>query len=83
VIRAASVSHQVTGNTLVRRAGSTAHHTHIRKAVSIMAKHTTHKATRDGRAATLARRQARAVKRGATVTNRSGRARAATHQDAR
>lgn len=38
-----------------------------------MAKHTTHKATRDGRAATLARRQARAVKMGATRTNRAGR----------
>lgn len=39
-----------------------------------MAKHTTHKRTAQGKATTLARRRVRAVKRGATTLNRSGRA---------
>ncbi len=39
-----------------------------------MAKHSTFKASRAGKSQTLARRRVRAVKGGATVTNRSGRA---------
>lgn len=38
-----------------------------------MAKHQTHKSTRAGRAETIARRRARAYKRGATTTTKSGR----------
>jgi len=38
-----------------------------------MAQHSTHKASRAGKSQTLARRRVRAVKAGATVTNRSGR----------
>lgn len=40
-----------------------------------MAKHSTHKRTIQGKARTLANRQARAVKRGAVRTTASGRAR--------
>jgi hypothetical protein len=38
-----------------------------------MAKHVTHKSTTDGRARTIANRQARARKLGATRVNKSGR----------
>lgn len=38
-----------------------------------MARYETRKATRAGKAETIARRKARAYKRGATTTNRSGR----------
>lgn len=38
-----------------------------------MARYETHKSTRAGRAETIARRKARAYKRGATTTTRSGR----------
>ena len=38
-----------------------------------MAKHQTHKSTRAGKAETIARRKARAYKRGAMTTTRSGR----------
>lgn len=38
-----------------------------------MAKHNTHKSTRDGKSQTLARRAARSAKFGATRVNRAGR----------
>ena len=38
-----------------------------------MARHITHKSTRAGRVETIARRKARAYKRGATTTTKSGR----------
>lgn len=43
-----------------------------------MAQYNTHKRTTEGKRQTLARRRVRAVKGGATVTNRSGRAKRTT-----
>lgn len=43
-----------------------------------MAQHNTHKRTTDGKRQTLARRRVRAVKGGATMTTRSGRAKRST-----